>query len=126
MWFDSWYEIVRLLLVGTAAYATLIVVLRVSGKRTLAKLNAFDFVVTVAFGSALASILLDSSVSWAEGAVALTVLTALQFVVAVVASRFPGSRSVITARPTFLLRDGAVLGVPSGIIGSLLRRSCRR
>jgi uncharacterized membrane protein YcaP (DUF421 family) len=36
------------------------VVLRVSGKRTLAKLNAFDFVVTVALGSTLATILLKS------------------------------------------------------------------
>jgi len=36
------------------------VVLRVSGKRTLAKLNAFDFVVTVALGSTLATILLNS------------------------------------------------------------------
>jgi hypothetical protein len=50
------------------------VVLRVSGKRTLAKLNVFDFVVTVALGSTLATILLNSTVSWAEGAVALAVL----------------------------------------------------
>jgi len=65
------------------------VVLRVSGKRTLAKLNAFDFVVTVALGSTLATILLNSTVSWAEGAVALAVLAGLQFLVAVVASRVP-------------------------------------
>jgi len=72
------------------------VVLRVSGKRTLAKLNAFDFVVTVALGSTLATILLNSTVSWAEGAVALAVLAGLQFLVAVVASRVPDARSVAT------------------------------
>lgn len=71
MWFDSRSDTLRVLLVGTAAYATLVVVLRVSGKRTLAKLNAFDFVVTVALGSTLATILLNSTVSWTEGAVAL-------------------------------------------------------
>ncbi len=85
------------------------VVLRVSGKRTLAKLNAFDFVVTVALGSTLATILLNSTVSWAEGAVALAVLAGLQFLVAVVASRVPAARSVVTAQPTFIVRDGAVL-----------------
>jgi uncharacterized membrane protein YcaP (DUF421 family) len=41
--------------------------LRVSGKRTLAKMNAFDLVVTVALGSTLATILLSADVSLAEG-----------------------------------------------------------
>jgi uncharacterized membrane protein YcaP (DUF421 family) len=39
------------------------VTLRLSGKRTLAKLNAFDFVVTIAIGSTLATILLNTTVS---------------------------------------------------------------
>ena len=82
MWFDSWSDIARVLAVGTAAYATVVVVLRLSGKRTLSKLNAFDLVVSVALGSTLATILLNSDVSWAEGATALALLAALQFVVA--------------------------------------------
>lgn len=110
MWFDSWSDILRILLVGTAAYVTLVVVLRVSGKRTLAKLNAFDLVVTVALGSTLATILLDATVTWAEGAVALGALAALQFLVAILGSRVPAARSVVTARPTFLVRDGELLG----------------
>ena len=48
MWFDSWYELGRVLAVGASAYLTVVLVLRLSGKRTLAKLNAFDLVVTVA------------------------------------------------------------------------------
>jgi uncharacterized membrane protein YcaP (DUF421 family) len=71
MWFDSWSDILRVVLAGSAAYAWLVALLRVSGKRTLAKLNAFDLVVTVAFGSTLATILLSSDVSWSEGAAAL-------------------------------------------------------
>ena len=38
--------------VGVLAYIALVVVLRISGKRTLAKMNGFDLVVTVALGSA--------------------------------------------------------------------------
>lgn len=45
MWFDSWSDIGRVLLVGAAAYAFLILTLRVSGKRTLSQMNAFDFIV---------------------------------------------------------------------------------
>jgi uncharacterized membrane protein YcaP (DUF421 family) len=47
MWFDTWSDVWRTVAIGTAAYVTLVAVLRTSGKRTLAKLNAFDLVVTV-------------------------------------------------------------------------------
>lgn len=106
MWFDSWSDLWRVLLVGAAAYVTVVVVLRSSGKRTLAKLNAFDLVVTVALGSTLATILLSSTVAWAEGAVALVLLASLQFAVAWLATRFPREGSVLTARSTLLLRHG--------------------
>jgi len=109
MWFDSWSDIARVLAVGTAAYVTVILVLRVTGKRTLSKLNAFDLVVSVALGSTLATILLSSDVSWAEGATALALLACLQFVVAWTTTHLPGGRSVITARPTLLLDDGRLL-----------------
>ena len=74
MWFQSWSDLLRVLLVGTAGYAAVVVLLRVTGKRTLAKLNAFDLVVTVALGSTLATILLSADVSWSEGALALALL----------------------------------------------------
>lgn len=48
MIFQDWEGVVRTILVGVLAYATLVIFLRISGKRTLAKLNAFDLVVTVA------------------------------------------------------------------------------
>jgi uncharacterized membrane protein YcaP (DUF421 family) len=106
MWFHSWFDVGRLLVIGAAAYVTLVVTLRLSGKRTLAKLNAFDFVVTIAIGSTLATIVLDTTVSWSEGAAALALLTALQFVVAWSTVRLPSAKSVLTARPTLLLRGG--------------------
>jgi uncharacterized membrane protein YcaP (DUF421 family) len=109
VWFDSWSDIVRVLAVGAAAYVTVILVLRVSGKRTLAKLNAFDWVVSVALGSTLATILLSSDVAWAEGATALALLAALQFAVAWTTTRLPAGRDAVTARATLLLEDGQLL-----------------
>jgi uncharacterized membrane protein YcaP (DUF421 family) len=109
MWFDTWSSILRIVLVGAAAYLWLILVLRISGKRTLAKLNAFDFVVTVALGSTLATILLNSRVSWSEGATALVVLAIAQWVAAFTASRIGPARAVMTAQPTQLVRDGRLL-----------------
>jgi uncharacterized membrane protein YcaP (DUF421 family) len=109
MWFDSWEALGRVLAVGASAYLTVMLVLRLSGKRTLAKLNAFDFVVTVALGSTLATILLNRDVSWSEGAVALGLLAVLQFVVAWLALRIRSLRRIVTSRPTLLLRDGSTI-----------------
>lgn len=109
MWFDTWSDIWRVLLVGPASYAALVLVLRTSGKRTLSKLNAFDLVVTVALGSTLATIFLSKDVSWSEGVVALAVLALLQLLVAGITSRLPAVRSAVTAGPTLLLREGEML-----------------
>lgn len=65
--------------------------------------------VTVAFGSTLATILLNSTVSWAEGAAAFAVLALLQYVVAALSTLWPSSRRLLTTGPTLLLRDGRPL-----------------
>jgi uncharacterized membrane protein YcaP (DUF421 family) len=78
--FNDWSTIYRTILVGTLAYLLLIVVLRIFGKRILSKMNAFDFVVTVAFGSILATILTNSKLSLVDGMTALTLLVVLQYI----------------------------------------------
>lgn len=108
-WFDSWAPALRTVVVGSLSYLTLIVLLRISGKRTLAKLNAFDLVVTVAVGSTLATILLSSSVSFTQGAAALGLLAGLQMIAALLSSRRRWGRRVLTSPPTVLLRDGKLL-----------------
>jgi len=109
MFFDGSSGLLRVLLVGTAAYLWLVVVLRVSGKRTLAQLNAFDFIVTVALGSTLATVLLSQTVALAEGALALALLAVLQLVAAWSATRSRTVQRAITSGPTLLLRDGRPL-----------------
>lgn len=59
--FISWEGVVRVLVTSVLAYVGLVLLLRISGKRTLTKLNAFDLVVTVALGSTLATILLSNA-----------------------------------------------------------------
>ena len=107
--FQGWDGVWRTLFVGVAAYAGLVVMLRLSGKRTLAKLNAFDFVVTVAFGSTLATILLNKQVPLVEGLVALGLLITLQFVVTWTSMRWPLFRRGIRSEPALLLRQGEPL-----------------
>jgi uncharacterized membrane protein YcaP (DUF421 family) len=106
MFFNSWSSLLRTVIVGVLAYAGLVFMLRVSGKRTLSKMNAFDLVVTVALGSTLATILLSKDVSLAEGLVAFLVLIGLQYVVAWLSVRSGPFQQLIRARPTLLFYDG--------------------
>lgn len=107
MFFDSWYDLARILVVGTVAYAGLVFVLRVSGKRTLSKMNAFDLVVTVALGSTLATVLLTRDVALGEGLLAFALLCFLQFIVTFIAVRSARFRALIKAEPALLYHRGS-------------------
>lgn len=109
MWFDSWQAIARVVLVGLSAYAALIVLLRISGKRTLSKLNAFDLVVTVALGSTFATVLLSKDVALAEGVAAFAVLIFGQYAVARLSVRFRWVRRAVKSEPRVLLLRGQLL-----------------
>jgi hypothetical protein len=106
MIFQGWPGIIRTIAVGILAYISLIAFLRISGKRTLAKLNAFDLVVTVALGSTLSAILLQESVALAEGATALALLILMQFFVTSVSVRSPSFAKAVRAEPALLVKDG--------------------
>ncbi|HVL83019.1 MAG TPA: YetF domain-containing protein [Pseudonocardia sp.] len=110
MWFDSWSDIGRILLVGPLAYLALVAVLRVSGARTLSKLNAFDLVVTVALGSTLSTVLLDSAVSLTEGVVGLALLVALQYAVSRSSYRWRAVQRVVKSEPVLVYHDGFLHG----------------
>ncbi len=109
MFFGSWYDLLRVIVVGTLAYFTLIVWLRVSGKRTLTKMNAFDLVVTVSLGSTLATVLLSKDVSLAEGVLALGLLVFLQYAVAWLSVRFETIDRLVKSDPTLLFYRGRFL-----------------
>ncbi|KUJ86587.1 MAG: hypothetical protein XD36_2964 [Halomonas sp. 54_146] len=79
--FNGWGSLLRVIVVGVLAYAALVFFLRISGNRTLSKMNAFDLIVTVALGSTLATVLLSKDVALAEGAVAMALLISLQFII---------------------------------------------
>src|SRR4051794_21415099 len=87
MFFSGWPDLWRVIAVGVMAYFSLVALLRISGKRTLSKMSAFDLVVTVALGSTLATVLISKDVTLAEGVTALALLIALQFIISWLAVR---------------------------------------
>lgn len=109
MFFNGWDTLLRTLVVGVLAYVALVVLLRVSGKRTLSKMNAFDLIVTVALGSTLATVLLAKNVALLEGILAFALLIGLQFAVTWSSIRFRWVRQLATGEPLMLLYRGELL-----------------
>lgn len=109
MFFDDSHALIRVTAVALCGYAALIVLLRITGKRTLSKWNAFDLVITVALGSTFATLLLTQQVAYAEGVLALALLMGMQFAITWSSVRFKFMRALIKAEPVFLFRDGTYL-----------------
>ncbi|MEO7723947.1 MAG: hypothetical protein ABIU29_04550 [Chthoniobacterales bacterium] len=76
MFYDGWYPLLTTLVSGVVAYVLLILLLRLCGKRTLSKWNAFDYVVTIALGSTLATILLSKDITIVQGVTGLVICPA--------------------------------------------------
>src|SRR5690349_17496418 len=78
IFFDNWSKLGRSFVLALLAYVALVFLLRISGKRTLSKLNVFDFVFVVALGSTLATTILSPGTTLADGLMAFIVLIGLQ------------------------------------------------
>ena len=109
LFFNDWDKIWRTLIIGVCAYVLLVIVLRISGKRTLSKMNAFDFIITIALGSTLATILLSKDTALAEGVVALSLLVFLQYAITWLSVRSDRFQGIIKSTPTLLLYRGKYL-----------------
>jgi uncharacterized membrane protein YcaP (DUF421 family) len=108
MIFDGWNSIFHSIIVGTLGYIALIILLRVSGKRTLSKWNAFDFIVTIAFGSILASLLLSRDTALLQGVIGFGLLVLLQYLISWFSVRSGEFQNLIKSEPALLLYRGEI------------------
>jgi uncharacterized membrane protein YcaP (DUF421 family) len=112
MFFSSWDAVLRLFVVGVPAYLWLILLVRLTGKRSLSQLNAFDFVVTVALGSTLATTFVSRQVALVDGLLAITLLILLQFVVSWLSVRSSAVRDLMQSEASLVAYDGKPLDGP--------------
>ena len=101
----------RIAIVGILSYILLILVLRISGKRTLSKMNAFDLIITVALGSTFATVIMDTTVAVAEGMAALGLLIGLQYLITWTSVHFPLVGGIVKSAPTLLFHQGEFLEI---------------
>lgn len=106
--FKNWESLWDVAVCAVLAYFILFLFIRISGKRTLAKLTAFDFVVTVTLGSTLSSMML-AKVTLTEGVVALVVMISLQYLLGWSVRESKILEKVINSSPTMVFYRGEFL-----------------
>jgi len=107
--FNGWAPLVHIAVIGLIGYVTLILFLRLSGKRTLSRMNAYDMVMTMALGSVLTKAMLTQDQSVAETVVAVSLLIFFQYAVSFAAFRWRWAAFLAAPSPTVLFHDGRFL-----------------
>ncbi|PRY87084.1 DUF421 domain-containing protein [Mongoliibacter ruber] len=105
-WFDSWESMLRVIFITPLAYTAMVLLLRISGKRTLSKMNSFDFIVTIALGSTLAAVALNKNIPLADGIMAIFLFIAFQFILTWLSVRIKAVKTLITSRPSLIFYKG--------------------
>ena len=106
MFFNDWSTLVEILTTTLVVYLILILLLRITGKRTTSKMNSFDWIVTVALGSMVSTVILVDEVPLVEGVLGIFALVLLQYLLTLTASRFPRFQSIVKATPRLLFYRG--------------------
>jgi uncharacterized membrane protein YcaP (DUF421 family) len=106
IFFKDFAELGRAVLVALIGYTGFIIFLRTSGKRTLSKMNVFDFVFVVALGSTLADTILTPDITITKGLVACSTLIIFQVLLSWLTTRSARLEKIINGEPTLLLHKG--------------------
>ena len=103
----SWKTIMNICASTTGIYFGVILLTRIAGKRSFSKMSSFDFAMTVAVGSIIATTALSSSVKLVNGLIGLAAVYALQILVAL-ARRNHFVKTLVDNSP-LLLMDGETI-----------------
>lgn len=87
---------------GTFYYVYLIIIVRITGKRSLAEMNAFDMIVNIAICSILSQLIIDETIPLIEGLVLISILIILQYIITFVSTRIEGLNKIIKSQPTLM------------------------
>ncbi|WP_204345062.1 DUF421 domain-containing protein [Psychroserpens algicola] len=108
-WFTITSEsLIAIILTAIGIYIAIVLITRISGKRSFSKMSSFDFAVTVAIGSIMATVIISKSVSLLQGITGLLIMYAIQMIVAY-GRRFKGIRHLMDNKPTLLMKDGKII-----------------
>jgi uncharacterized membrane protein YcaP (DUF421 family) len=109
-----WWEFA---LRGVGCYIGLLILLRLSGKRTFGEMSPFDIVVLILVGGALRSAMVGKDDSFFGPFIAVAAIILIDKLFAILATLSPGFNRLFEGRASLLVKDGKVLQ------GALVRHS---
>ena len=109
-WIFTSFDIVTPTLVSAGLIYTLIIVYtRLFGLRSFSKMSSFDFAMTIAVGSLLASTVVNKSTTVLQGGVALFSLFFLQTAIAFLRRKVSWFSTAVDNQPLLLMRGDQIL-----------------
>lgn len=108
-WFNtSWESVLTISLNAIGIYMAIIIFTRLTGKRSFSKMSSFDFAMTVAIGSMIASTVLSESITLLTGIIGLAMIYGLQIFVATLRS-YKSVGEVVDNSPLMLMDGKKIL-----------------
>lgn len=92
-----------------AIFVIIIVITRIAGLRTFAKMTSFDFASTIALGTILATVIMNADQSLLKGAIAMSGIVAFQFLFSFLIRKSKSLQKMLTNSPMLLMRNGEIL-----------------
>lgn len=109
IFFESFYGMLRIVLVAIIFYVSFIIFMRISGKRSTSQMNNFDWLITVTLASMLGTTILVKEVVVLDGLLGAAILLGLNVVLTKVVFYEKGTRKLLYDQPALLYFNGTFL-----------------
>lgn len=105
----TWTAVLMIVISSVGIYVALILFTRIAGLRSFSKMSSFDFAMTVAIGSLIASTIISDSPPLYQAMAALAVLYILQIAVAILRVKSTAVSKLVNNQPLLLMRGSDIL-----------------
>lgn len=102
------WTVVQMCIAAVCIYLYIMLITRIAGKRTFAKMTSFDFAVTIAMGSILADAVNKPVSSLMPAFVSIALLAGLQVIFSKLLSSSNTIEKLATNTPILLMKDGKI------------------
>jgi uncharacterized membrane protein YcaP (DUF421 family) len=109
MFFHSWSDIGRVVVVSIVTFFAIVAMLRLVGQIALAKMSGYDVIFTVTLGSLVATVVLTRTLTVSEALAAFVTLLALQMGIRWLQARWLIVHHAVREPPNVVLWDGQLL-----------------
>ena len=107
---NGWDSLAHTLVIVVAGATAIVVMLRISGPRTLAQMSPLDFIVAVTIGATFGRTITAVEVPLTQLLFGVTLLVLMQWFLAAIRARFPRARRALDHPPVLLYYRGQFQG----------------